>query len=162
MASKNSSLVLKILILLAKLKKPLLRKLVSLKKMKKLKLLEQYSYYSYVKEYEFSPSTTPIVEFRRISKYGRLSLRKLYSSLVLICKSLLGSSSRNKEIYQLEMGLSSSLVCAGEMTMISSSEDDDNDNDNSVDERAEIFIQRFYQEMRRQRTESNSQLLLLN
>ncbi|KAG6398920.1 hypothetical protein SASPL_140392 [Salvia splendens] len=146
MASKNSSLVLKILILLAKLKKPLLRKLVSLKKMKKLKLLEQYSY---AKEYEFSPSTTPIIEFRRISKYGRLSLRKLYSNLVLICRSVMGSSSRSREIYQLEMGLSSSLVCAGEMTMI-------------VDERAEIFIQRFYKEMRRQRIESNSQLLLLN
>ncbi|KAG6396623.1 hypothetical protein SASPL_142778 [Salvia splendens] len=160
MATKNSSLVLKILILLAKLKKPLLRKLVSLKKMKKLKLLEHYSY---AKEYEFSPSTTPIIEFRRISKYGRLSLRKLYSNLVLICRSVMGSSSRNKEIYQLEMGLSSSLVCAGEMsTELSLSEDDDNDNDDSVDERAEIFIQRFYQEMRRQRIQSNSQLLLPN
>ncbi|KAH6822581.1 hypothetical protein C2S53_011626 [Perilla frutescens var. hirtella] len=161
MANKNSALVqkisalVKIYLLLAKLRKPVIRKLMFLKKMKNLKLLQQYSsHYSYVKEYEFSPSSTPLIQFRRMSKNGRVSFKKLYSNLLLICSCSLGC--RKKEVYRLEMREESAAVAGEMMAELSSSWSDDD----TVDERAERFIQSFYEEMRRQRNESTFQLLL--
>lgn len=176
MANRNSALLLKIFILLAKLKKPLLRKLANLRRMKKLKLLEQYSYYGYAREYEFSPSSTPLVEFRRMS---RLDLKKIYADLVAICRNLLGR--RRKEIvYRLEIGsdslicgeesgavveVSNSLICgeeAGAAVEALKSISEEEEEEDCVDERAERFIRSFYEEIRRQRNESSFQLLLQN
>ncbi|KAI3453045.1 hypothetical protein Pfo_009708 [Paulownia fortunei] len=154
---KVSSL-LKISIFLAKLKKPIIPKLIFLKKtrkLKKLKLLKEYNHYGYVKEYEFSPSNTPLNQFRRKPQNGRISLRKLYSNVFLISKCLGTVRGGQEEMYCLEMGLEA-LPCiepaVGRELRIDLWEDD------SVDERAERFIQRFYEEMRRQRQETNFQL----
>lgn len=158
MAKKNSALLLKIFILLAKLKKPLLRKLANLKKMKKLKLIEQYSYYSYAKEYEFSPSSTPLIQFRRMS---RISLKKIYSDLVLICRNF-PERRKKKEIYRLEIGSNSLIRCQESDAAVEISNPWSEEEDECVDERAERFIQNFYEEMRRQRNDSSFQLLLQN
>ncbi|KAL0326983.1 UNVERIFIED_CONTAM: hypothetical protein Sangu_1776300 [Sesamum angustifolium] len=152
--------LLKISLFLAKLKKPTIPNLVFFKKTRKLrnfKLLKPYNYYSYVKEYEFSPSGTPLIQFQRKPQSGRISFRKLCSDVVLISRCLGGEGGR-KEVYCLEMGLEESLDCVAppgfgrELVRYWSEDDDD---DESVDERAERFIQRFYEEMRRQRLESN-------
>lgn len=149
--------LLRISLFLAKLKKPIIPNLVFLKKIRKLnklKLLNQYSNHygtSYVKDYEFSPSSTPLIQFRRRPRNLRVvGLRKLYLNGLLFSKCL-GISERNgeKEIYScLEMGLEEPLafIEGGEMAIDlwdSSGEDDD-----CVDLRAERFIQRFYEDMR--------------
>ncbi|KAK4423549.1 hypothetical protein Salat_1937700 [Sesamum alatum] len=143
--------LLKISLFLAKLKKPTIPNLVFLKKTRKLrnfKLLKPYNYYSYVKEYEFSPSSTPLIQFERKPQNGRISFRKLCSDVVFISRCL-----GKKEVYCLEMGLEESLDCVQpELGVDLSSYWSE---DESVDERAERFIQRFYEEMRRQRLESN-------
>ncbi|KAL0408882.1 UNVERIFIED_CONTAM: hypothetical protein Sradi_1822600 [Sesamum radiatum] len=158
---RKLSALLKISLFLAKLKKPTIPNLVFLKKPRKLrnfKLLKPYNYYSYVKEYEFSPSSTPLIQFQRKPHSGRISFRKLCSDVVLISRCLGGEGGRKKEVYCLEMGLEKSLDCVepgfGRELASYWSEDNDDD-DESVDERAERFIQRFYEEMRRQRLESN-------
>lgn len=130
MANKNSAIVQKLMkffVFVAKLKKPIIRKLVFLKK---VKVGEQYSYYGHVKEYEFSPSSTPFIQFRR------MRLKKL---ALLICRCFVGSRKKKEMMPRLDSFQDS--LCE----------------DESVDERAERFIQTFYQEMR---NESSFQLLL--
>ncbi|KAL0446860.1 UNVERIFIED_CONTAM: hypothetical protein Slati_1813900 [Sesamum latifolium] len=156
---RRLSALLKISLFLAKLKKPTIPNLVFLKKPRKLrnfKLLKPYNYYSYVKEYEFSPSSTPLIQFQRKPQSGRISFRKLCSDVVLISRCL-GGEGKKKEVYCLEMGLEESLDCVepGFSRELASYWNEDDDDDESVDERAERFIQRFYEEMRRQRLESN-------
>ncbi|KAK6146856.1 hypothetical protein DH2020_020725 [Rehmannia glutinosa] len=142
--------LLKISIFLAKLKKPIIPKLIFLKKirkLKKMKLLKQYNhYYSYVKEYEFSPSNTPLIQFQR--KNGKMGFRKMYSNVVLFSKCLGTVRGGGEMGFEIENGVGRNKMG------IDLWEDDDI----SVDERAERFIQRFYEEMRRQRVESNFQM----
>lgn len=80
----------------------------------------------------------------------------------LISKCLGTEKGVQKEMYCLEMGLES-LPCiepavGRELTIDLSSSWSEDD---SVDERAERFIQRFYEEMRMQRQESIFQLNML-
>ncbi|KAG8382876.1 hypothetical protein BUALT_Bualt05G0124900 [Buddleja alternifolia] len=145
MAKKKSlflqklSNLLKLSIFLAKLKKPTIPKLIFLKtrRAKEFKLLDHY---------EFSPSSTPLIRFRgKFPRNGRISFRKVYANMLLISECLgRVRDEGEKEIHCLEnfqIDLSNSC-----------SEDD------CVDERAERFIERFYEEMRRQRYESNFQM----
>ncbi|KAI3467070.1 hypothetical protein Pfo_023733 [Paulownia fortunei] len=159
------SRLLKIFIFLENLKKPIIPMLVCLKKtrkLKKIKLLKNYSHYCYVKEYEFSPSSTPLILFYSKPQNERVSFRKLYANFYFISKCLgMARGGRGKERCCVEMGLEP-LPCKTENAVsrewmmdlwdYSCSEDD------SVDERAERFIQRFHEEMRRQRLESHLQL----
>ncbi|GFP84671.1 hypothetical protein PHJA_000611000 [Phtheirospermum japonicum] len=153
MPKKNSAhlqklpTLLKFYIFLAKFKKPIIPNylifLKKMKRMKKMKLLKKYSHYhyGYVKEYEFSPSNTPLAQFRR-NNFGKMSFKKLYSDFLLFSKCLGGLRGGDKkdEMYCLEG--SRDLTAAIDLW-----------EDESVDERAERFIRRFYEDMRKQRQE---------
>ncbi|KAL0372635.1 UNVERIFIED_CONTAM: hypothetical protein Scaly_0945100 [Sesamum calycinum] len=109
MPKKKSALLrklsglLKISLFLAKLKKPTIPNLVFFKKTRKLrnfKLLKPYNYYSYVKEYEFSPSSTPLIQFQRKPQSGRISFRKLCSDVVLISRCLGGEGGKGFTVWK--------------------------------------------------------------
>lgn len=163
MPKKNPALLHKLsnlLVFLAKLKKPIIPKMIIfLKKTRKLNKFKQYSYYNYVKEYEFSPSSTPLIEFRRNSRNGRISFKKLYS-----ISRCLGTECYHgkKELFSVEMA-TEQFPCfeiGRELMAVDSSSNSWSEDDQTVDERAERFIQRFYEDMRRQRQDySNLQLL---
>ncbi|KAL7149374.1 hypothetical protein ABFS83_05G036200 [Erythranthe nasuta] len=143
------SVLLKIYIFLARLKKPMIRNLVSLKKTRKLKrlnLFDQYSQYGgYVREYEFSPSSTPLIHgfrTRAAAKSGRrIGFKTMYARCLGKCQE------GEDDIY-----------CLDEILPESTAVDLYGDDEDCVDERAEIFIQRFYEEMRRQRLDSGSKI----
>ncbi|KAL8549490.1 hypothetical protein ACS0TY_008361 [Phlomoides rotata] len=178
MPKKNPPLLLKLSnlvktsIFLAKLKKPIIPKLIiflkKTSKLNKFKPLKQYNYYNYVKEYEFSPSSTPLIEFRSKSRNGRISFNKLYSNVFFLSRCLgRECDHRKKEMYCLEMRMEQypcfeiESAVGRELVAVDSSSDSwSEDDDQTVDERAERFIQRFYEDMRRQRRDgSNLQLL---
>ncbi|XP_022878735.1 uncharacterized protein LOC111396554 [Olea europaea var. sylvestris] len=152
MPKKRSSLLLKFSIFLAKMREPIIPTFISLKKTRKFKLPNHYNY-RYIKAYEFSPSDTPLIQFHRKSK--KRKILKNFSSIIFISKCL-GMLTAAEEEGRYPLGIEiETLPChrdsvARELSLIpdSCSEDD------SVDERAEKFIQKFYEEMRRQRQES--------
>ncbi|PIM98793.1 hypothetical protein CDL12_20490 [Handroanthus impetiginosus] len=145
MPKKNSPLLLKISIFLTKLKKPTIPKLIFLKKTRmttKVKVLKQYNHYGYVKEYEYSPSSTPLIQFQRKPRKGRISLVKLYAKC-------LGKCQNETDYWEVGLEALPSIESGLGIDLLNTYGEDD-----SVDERAERFIQRFYEEMRRQRLES--------
>ncbi|KAG5240412.1 cotton fiber protein [Salix suchowensis] len=114
-------------IVVAKMKKPIISKLVFLKKsrkLKRLKLLKHYSY-GFLEEYEFSPSSTPLIHGHE--KPGGGGILE----------------------YRLSMDSLPATIANGGCSEPS----DLTDEEDSVDQRAERFIERFYQEMRLQRQE---------
>ncbi|CAA0839813.1 Unknown protein [Striga hermonthica] len=120
--------------------------------MKLLKQYNHYHYYNYAEEYEFSASSTPLFGFQR-KNIGRASFKKLYPDFSMFSKCLgsFGGEEKDNKMYCLEMGfeVQADLVGDREWTAEIGSWDDDE----SVDERAERFIQRFYEDMREQRKE---------
>ncbi|OIT20928.1 PREDICTED: uncharacterized protein LOC109219546 [Nicotiana attenuata] len=142
-------------IFLAKMKNPIIPRLVSLKrarKMKKFSLLKHYNY-GYVQEYQFSPSNTPLLQYHRKKSLKKQRSYRDFCSVFYIskCLGLMNGQGEEKMRYPvLELeGLASmeDAVVAREFSEFS-------EGDDFIDERAEKFIQRFYEEMRLQRQES--------
>ncbi|KAK4373314.1 hypothetical protein RND71_008698 [Anisodus tanguticus] len=139
-------------IFLAKMRKPIIPRLISLKKEKKMKkfsLLKHYNY-GYVQEYEFSPSNTPLLQYYNRKKSLTKQSYRDFCSLFFISKCLgmgngEGEEKRKYPVLELE-GLGSMVDVAREL-----SEEED---DETVDDRAEKFIERFYEEIKMQRQES--------
>ncbi|EYU29998.1 hypothetical protein ABFS82_05G034800 [Erythranthe guttata] len=141
------SVLLKIYIFLARLKKPMIRNLVSLKKTRKLKRLNLFDQYGgYVREYEFSPSSTPLIHGFRTRWAAKSGRRIGFKTMYARC---LGKCLREGE---------DDIYCLDEILPESAAVDLCGDDEDCVDERAEIFIQRFYEEMRRQRLDSGSKI----
>lgn len=135
-------------IFLAKMRKPL-------KKVKKFSLLKHYSY-GYIQEYQFSPSNTSLIHYynRKKSFSKQRSYRDICS--VFFISRCLGMAKcegeekkRRYPVLELER-----LGSMEEFADFHGGDDDDDDDDDSVDERAEKFIERFYQEIKLQRQES--------
>ncbi|KAM3235558.1 hypothetical protein T459_14525 [Capsicum annuum] len=159
---KVSTNLLNMSIFLAKMKKPIITRLISLKetkkmmKMKKISLLKHYNY-RYIQEYQFSPSNTPLLQFynRKDSPRKQRSYRDFCSSVFLISKCLGiangegGEKRRRYPVLELE-GLGS-MEDGRELLDVGNEDEDDN---NSVDERSEKFIERFYEEIKLQRQAS--------
>ncbi|XAR52424.1 hypothetical protein NMG60_11020505 [Bertholletia excelsa] len=154
---KVSNYLLRAPIFIAKMKRPIIPKLIFLKKssrVKKFKLLEHDISYGYFQEYQFSPSSTPLIHNYR----KPLNKRKYadFYSVLFMCKCLgrLGDGGGHVE-YPLEVFPAAEVAVSRELSALS----DCGSEDDSVDERAERFIERFYEEMRMQRRESLLQLM---
>lgn len=136
-------------VFIPKMRKPTL--LISLKKSSKLKILKHYSNYGgYIQEYEFSPSNTPLIH-----QYHRKPLKNRdICSFFFLC-SCFGAGGDGEDFdrnYPLEIkSLTAADVAIRELYESSDSSGGEED---SVDERAERFIERFYQEIKMQRKES--------
>ncbi|XP_008812369.1 uncharacterized protein LOC103723270 [Phoenix dactylifera] len=131
---------------MTKVKKPISRKLLLFKRSKRFKLRKHYNY-AFVGEYEFSPSSTPLV------RHPRAPLKKKSCFLSLLC-----SGNDTESIAEEGIGDEWEMLspCADETRQEPSklSEPGEEDDSSSVDQKAEKFIKRFYQEMRIQRQES--------
>ncbi|KAF6134962.1 hypothetical protein GIB67_037489 [Kingdonia uniflora] len=149
----------KISVLMAKVSKPIVPRLVYLKNTrkstKKLKLLKHYNYYAFVEEYEFSPTRTSLFDRYKKSFKKREICRNVYSMF-----SFCGCSSGFKVAgggveewgvldYALEAPLPGAVDDDEKPEMLEWDSEDD-----SINQRAEIFIRRFYEEMKLQRHQS--------
>ncbi|KAA0034569.1 uncharacterized protein E5676_scaffold475G001120 [Cucumis melo var. makuwa] len=138
---------LKVSIFIAKMKRPLIPKLLFLKKSsgtKNFELLQHYNYGSFVRDFQFSPSTTPLFRFN--NRGSRRGLRRYdVCSVLFPCRCIIGASGGEKKEkdgdYDVEEAFPESLDWS------------DNDDD-SIDRRAEIFIQKFYADMKMERLAS--------
>ncbi|XP_059288992.1 uncharacterized protein LOC132042483 [Lycium ferocissimum] len=139
-------------IFLAKMKKPIIPRLISLKKAKKMKkfsLLKHYNY-GYVQEYEFSPSNTPLLQY--YSRKKSLTKQRSYKDVcsVLFISKCLGMANDGEEKRKYPV-----LASMEDVRQFSDfGEEDDDDDDYSVDERADKFIEKFYEDIKLQRQES--------
>lgn len=143
-------------IFVAKMRKPTIPKLILIKKSRKrrrFKLLKHYN--GFLEEYEFSPSSTSLAHHPRKQFKFRSYKDNIYTMLFL-CRCLgglkadqLGGEGR----YRLSMDstLPVATISTGDFLEPLDYLVDEED---SVDQRAERFIERFYQDMRLQRQES--------
>ncbi|XWS68846.1 hypothetical protein CRYUN_Cryun04dG0128000 [Craigia yunnanensis] len=150
LVSKSNN-ILRISILLAKMKKPMISKLFFLKKSRKLKrfkLLKHYNY-GFLGEYQFdSHSSTPLIHYNNRKKLKNRSIQDVYSLLFWCkCFGCLKAQVRGEADYRLALEADLPAPIEGQLDL-------EEDQEDSVDERAERFIERFYAEMKLQRQES--------
>ncbi|KAH7516508.1 hypothetical protein FEM48_Zijuj10G0142600 [Ziziphus jujuba var. spinosa] len=151
---KVSSNLLKVSIIIDKMRKPIISKLILFKKsrkLKKFKLMRHYNY-GFLTEYQFSPSNSPLIQYRRKPVLQYNGLQQVYSML-FHCRCL-GS---------LRDGGGGGDIGDCSLQALPAMEDDIRkqgalleplgweDEDDSIDLKAERFIERFYEQMRMQR-----------
>ncbi|MCD7463041.1 hypothetical protein HAX54_049842 [Datura stramonium] len=128
--------------------------------MKKFRLLKHYNY-GYVQEYEFSPSNTPLLQYhnRKNSLRKERSYRDICS--VFFISRCLGMEKgegeekrRRRPVLELEGQALASMEDVRELSEASDFGGEEDDDNHSVDERAEKFIEKFYEEIKLQRQES--------
>ncbi|KAJ6910656.1 hypothetical protein NC652_021344 [Populus alba x Populus x berolinensis] len=140
-------------VVVAKMRKPIISKLIFLKKSRKLKRFKPLKHYNYgfLEEYEFSPSSTPLIHYRGKQYKSTRSYRDNLYSMFFHCRCLGGLKAGVGEVleYRLSMDTLPATVANGECLEPSYLVDEED----SVDQRAERFIERFYQEIRLQRQE---------
>ncbi|KAM1085322.1 hypothetical protein ACFX13_011268 [Malus domestica] len=153
---QNLSKLLKVFISVARVRKlsfenSFIRKLQYSKKMK---LLKNYDY-GFVREYQFSPSNTPLIHYhRRKQLMKNESLRDVYS-MFFLCKCW-GNSLR-VEGEDGDFTLEALPTTGNDDNAVALYEPLDwevHEEEASIDLRAQMFIERFYEEMRMQRQES--------
>ncbi|KAI5579753.1 hypothetical protein POPTR_008G122700v4 [Populus trichocarpa] len=139
-------------VVVAKMRKPIISKLIFLKKSRKLKRFKPLKHHNYgfLEEYEFSPSSTPLIHYHG-KQYKSRSYRDNLYSMFFHCRCLGSLKAGVGEVleYRLSMDTLPATVANGECLEPS----DLVDEEDSVDQRAERFIERFYQEIRLQRQE---------
>jgi hypothetical protein len=154
--------LLRISVLIHKLRKPIIPKLLLFKRLTKHKefklLIKNYNYGSSTigeYQYQFSPSSTPLIHCHE-NRFKNKGHRDLCSFFYLYCclgnfKVEGGDSGgiRECQLEALQMA-----VIENEDFSVTDELFDSGDEGESVDEKAEKFIQKFYQEMRMQRQES--------
>ncbi|KAL6010851.1 hypothetical protein ACLOJK_001293 [Asimina triloba] len=155
---KKAMNLLTISIPIHKLRKPINSSLLLFKRTRKIKHLELLKHYNYtyIEEYQFSPSSTPLFSGTPSKNRRR---RHLYSMFLLCrCSGNSSGGEEEEEVYEddeyaLEekMGDTEDEVETESGTVDSQDSEEEGD---SVDQRAEKFINRFYEEMRIQRQES--------
>ncbi|KAL5553138.1 hypothetical protein UlMin_040539 [Ulmus minor] len=139
---------LKVSIFIARLRKPIIPRLVLFRKSqkpRKFKLLKHYNY-GFLGEYQFSPSNSPFIGYPR-KKYSHGSLQRVYSMLFLgrCLGNLRGEGKDEDSSLQLEAFEDAKVGALLEPLDCLGVEED------SIDLRAERFIERFYREMKLQR-----------
>lgn len=141
-----------------KLSKPIIPKLLLLKKLRKrkeFKLLRHYNY-GFLEEYQFSPSSTPLIHYHR-NQFKNRGNQDLCSFFYLCwCLGNLraqggGNGTGECQLEALPMPANIEIEDHG---IIAEDLFGSGDEGESVDEKAERFIERFYQQMRTQRQES--------
>lgn len=156
--------IVKVTIFLAKtLKKPIVPRLIAFKKSrkhKKVSLLQHYGY-GYIKEYQFSPSHSPLVSYKS-KHYKKRSYKDLCSILYMYtCLGRFEDDSRVDGMVNYSMNYHLEALPVKEVADSCSEEDEEEEEEeeeDSVDERAERFIERFYEEIRMQKKEPFLQL----
>ncbi|KAJ4959975.1 hypothetical protein NE237_019885 [Protea cynaroides] len=149
--------LLNIPVFMEKMGKPICPKFIfpkNRRKFKKLKLLKYYSY-AFIEEYQFSPSNTPLVHYYR-KPYKKRSRGRDIHSLFFLCSCSGGlrveGEYEGDGIREFASESPPPIIANGTAKelpeLLGSNEEDD-----SVDQKAELFIQRFYEEMRMQRQE---------
>lgn len=147
---RKVSNLLRASIFVAKMGKPVSSNLIFLRKSRKpknFKLLKHYSH-GYVEEYQFSASSTPLFQYR--GKTAKKGGARDVGSMLFLCRCW-GSfrAEQGDGDYALE-----ALPAAGEDSNAGESWEvlawGGEEEDDSVDQRAERFIKRFYEEMRMQ------------
>ncbi|KAM7276341.1 hypothetical protein ACFE04_018207 [Oxalis oulophora] len=133
-----------------------LRKFSKMRK-SKLKLMKNRGF---LEEFKFSSTThtiDPLIHYRRYNKKQRIQ-RGLYSMMVL-CRCLQVTDYSDYNRWDEDNAITAYLPSSEDVeTSYLEPFDwkDDDDDESSVDQRAERFIERFYQEMRMQRQNSVS------
>ncbi|KAI9169403.1 hypothetical protein LWI28_011882 [Acer negundo] len=149
-------------------RKPIIAKLVLLKirsrkKLKsKFKLLKDYNNnsnnnYRFLEEYQFSASSTPLIDLQHKKQQLKSRIPQEFFFLSRCFGGLKSGRRRGgKKEYSLAMErYMHNGVAVGEQGALEPLDlNQDDDDDDSVDQRAERFIEWFYQEMRLQRRES--------
>ena len=148
MLQKVSNL-LKISIFIAKMRKPIIPKLISLKKARRLKRFKHYNY-GFLQDYQFSASSTPLIHYHHRNHFKNRRLRDIYS-MFFLCRCLGSFRDADCTLEALPSFPAFEDTIAARPFLEQS---DPGDEEDSVDQRAERFIQRFYEEIRMQRQES--------
>lgn len=139
---------------LTKMSKPILPCLALLESSPRLSRLDGAGNYRFLREYEFSPSRTPLIDRYcrkklKLSRGRRTRRRRSFMedvrSLLVPCSSL-GRGRSSSEWEEEDRSFA-----AGTLAEPSHDASDGEDGGDSVDLRAEMFIRRFYEEMRMQR-----------
>ncbi|KAK3189288.1 hypothetical protein Dsin_028849 [Dipteronia sinensis] len=149
--------LLKISIFVAKMRrKPIIDKLVLLKIRSRKKLKSKFKHYNnrFLEDYQFSASSTPLIDLQH--KKQQLKSR-IPQEFFFLSRCFGGLKSGRRRGGQKEYSLAMERyihngVAVGEQGALEPL--DLNQDDDSVDQRAERFIEWFYQEMRLQRRES--------
>ncbi|CAI9096161.1 OLC1v1032245C1 [Oldenlandia corymbosa var. corymbosa] len=159
---KKASRLLKVPILVSRMRTSVnIPRLISVqkssKKMKKFILLRHYNY-NYVHEYQFSPSNSPLSLSHSI--YRRAAKKRRYEEICSIfpignCLGVINKETENRGYPLMELKAVPYIENSITEELYDDSEEDRGDVD-SIDERAEKFIERFYEEIRMQRKESQS------
>ncbi|KAF4360802.1 hypothetical protein F8388_015125 [Cannabis sativa] len=150
--------MLKVSIFMAKMRKPIIPKLVVFMKSQKLvrnfkvNLVQNhkkyYYNYGYITDYEFSPSKThPLIGYQRKQKHQNqlgfgISLQRVYSMLFLC---------NNFPAVDEEIKVNCGALDWDDHDEEEEEEEEEEEDDGSIDLRAEKFIERFYEEMKMQR-----------
>ncbi|KAK1415161.1 hypothetical protein QVD17_30933 [Tagetes erecta] len=136
LALRKVSNLIKISIFIAKMR------LSHLKKSTKLKA---YNHYGFVQERQFSPSSTPLISFRRRKSNGG----SYYPTCFLSC---FNGGVVLDEFNNYSMGSSAIVeVDKDGLELLFDFDQEEEEEGVSVDERAERFIESFYQQMKRQK-----------
>ncbi|XP_061339473.1 uncharacterized protein LOC133286132 [Gastrolobium bilobum] len=150
-----------------KLRKPMIQKLLLFKKFRKckeFKLIRHYNY-DFIGEYQHSPSSTPLIHYRR-NQFKNRGSRYLCSFFYLfwclgnlkVGGSDIGIGECKLEALPLPLPLRlppieiENAIIAEDL--FEAFDSDSEDEGESVDQKAERFIERFYQQMKMQRQES--------
>ncbi|KAE9611769.1 hypothetical protein Lal_00011517 [Lupinus albus] len=155
MARKRCSILhkvsnlLSISVFLHKLRKPLISKLKKLRKHNELKLLRHYNY-DFHGEYQFSPSTTPLIHYQLTHFKNKREHQHSCSFFYLYW--CLGNLKAEEE-YSTREAITFAPVEDAISFVANGLLESWDEASESVDERAEKFIERFYKEMRMQRRE---------
>ncbi|KAL3510758.1 hypothetical protein ACH5RR_030159 [Cinchona calisaya] len=152
------SRILKVPILIARMRKSIsISGLISLKKSRKIKKLMLLKHYNngYIQEYQFSPSSSPFLHYHYRKPIKKRRYKDLYS--IFFIGKCLGMIKAEKEYrgYPAELKNLPSIenTFARELYHETSELSGEEDDEYSIDERAEKFIERFYEEMRMQKQE---------
>ncbi|XP_057424969.1 uncharacterized protein LOC130718404 [Lotus japonicus] len=144
-------------VLIHKLRKPIIPKLLLLKKFRKGKEFKHLKLYNY-QFFSASSSSTPLIHYHRNQFNSRRNSGLCAFFYLYCCLGSLKTEERGSSGCG-ECKLEALPPPATEIEDANEAEDlfdsgDDADEYGSVDEKAERFIERFYQEMRMQRQES--------
>ncbi|XP_071704787.1 uncharacterized protein [Rutidosis leptorrhynchoides] len=140
MFQKVSNLI-KISLFVAKMRLVYLKKST---KLSKFRGLGHYNSYGFLQERQFSPSSTPLIRFHSPKWNGNT-----------ICFLSCFSGPRYEVVMDENYSYESAIVDV----KTNGEEEEKEEEQISVDERAEMFIERFYAEMKRQRRVSTSSSL---
>lgn len=130
--------------------KPIIPRLILLKRSRKVSGPKSYRY-QLLLDYEFSPSSTPLT-FYPLRGLNRRRFRDIRDPLSYLC-GCLGKATKSAAM-DIDYGPLALPPAVGDAFLEDVVSESPYKEEDSVDQRAERFIEKFYEEMRMQRRES--------